>query len=400
MAWTKNTVRAAICALIFGLVVTGCARSESPRADTPTSSPPASAPTTPTLPATGAVYTYLTESAFISARGDTEVGRIAIVHPVTYPGLAATADKNFHFVVATPPADAETKTYESSTVFAFDAKTGAPATPIRCGCYRAYPADGSSVIWWQAPNTIMRADLAAPDRAPAVWRTVELPAPAAEGPWTENWGKLSDPAILAASPDRILLYRGRNSGGYALAEYVYSLDADNTIKQYGSFSNSVLFAIPSPDGHSFALYSDEHVTASCTEGRVAIIDTESGTARAITPFEVDSGDRLCSFVSAPRWSATEGLSVTIRRYTSSATAEISQLPGGRWKYSDTTWTQSTPDHVLDAVTLDTDHRLELTEGAQLEPKPALSRDLYLVTADGNRKLIASGILGFSAAVPL
>lgn len=382
------------------LIVTGCGRSESPHGDAPASAA-SSAPvtSTPAQPARGALYTYLTDTAFIAARGDTEVGRIAIAHPVTYPGLAATADKGFIFVVATPAADASSKTYETATVFAYNAKTGAPAAPIRCGCYRAYPADGSAVVWWQEPNTIMRADLAAPDRAPAVWRTVDLPPPAAEGPWTENWGGLSGPTILAASPDRILLYRGRNSGGYALTEYVYSIDGDNTIKQYGSFSNSVIFAIPSPDGHSFALYSDEHVNNACKEGRVATIDTDRGTAQAITPFDVETGDKLCSFVSAPRWNATEGLSVTIKRYTA-GTGKINPLPDSRWKYENSTWTQSTPDYVLDAIALDAGRRLELAQGAQTEPNPAPTRDLYLVAADGNRKLIASNVLGFNAAVPL
>lgn len=332
--------------------------------------------------AAGTLYGYTVDGGFIVGRGGHDTARIAIRHS-DYARVSITPDNGHLFTLASP-AGTDSKAYDRNTIFGFDTKTGAPTTPILCGCNRVTPLEDSAVIWMTDDHTIMRADLAAPQQAPTAWRAVDVPAPPEP---VSDPQRLSGPRVLAATPHHILLGRMIYSMGYAVETYLYLLDDDGTVRQLGQFhSNAGVEAAPSPDGRTFALLSDAHVSNGCRTGEFGSLDTGTGTIHMDKPFpDEGADDEHCSDLSRPRWS-TDGLTLTACRWT------LADIKGGstgctstRWRYSNSTWTQAAPQALVDTVALDSGNALQLGSGG-----------LEFVTPNGSRQKIAAGVLSIDA----
>ncbi|MFD6157684.1 hypothetical protein ACFWF7_37145 [Nocardia sp. NPDC060256] len=348
----------AFAALVL-LVATGCA-------GTPTS-------TTEPVPRTD-VFAYATSTELVVADGTTTLSRTPGSFDTTRD-VGVTKDAKFAFWKE------DSRTGDESFVAAV--ATGAHTEPVRvaCGCRQVLPLTGSTLVWLQAPGTVMRMDLGAAQPKPTAWRTI-TPAPQTQ----------EHIDLLAVHEDRLLLNRYQIEQQYdSIKCQLFTIDADGTTHPHGPLSDLKAYfysAVFSPDGKSAAL-SQYAVPSSylrdmaCSVAVVYFLDLSSGDLQSTVP-----SPENCSSALKLRWDTLDGPTLAVDRWPAFTKPTDAQTT--RWQSRQRTWSPLDPP-IAD--------RAQTSAGATIElakPGSAGFYDVYF-SKNGQRSKLAEQ--AYSIAVP-
>ncbi|MFC9439547.1 hypothetical protein [Nocardia sp. NPDC057030] len=320
------------------------------------------------------VFAYATGTELIVADGTTTVSRTPGAFDTTRD-IGLTADAKFAFWKE------DSRTGAGSVVAAVS--TGAPAAPIRvpCGCRQVLRFSGSTIVWLQAPGTVMRMDLDAAQPKPTAWRTIS-PAPSAQ----------QHIDLLAVDQDRLLLNRYDIEQQYdSIKNQLFTLEADGGTRTRGPLADLKAYFYSgafSPDGRSAAL-SQYAVPSSyvrdmaCSQAVVFFLDLTSGALQPTVP-----APENCSSALKLRWDTPDGPTIAVDRWPAFGKPADAQTT--RWQSRQRTWSPLDPP-IAD--------RARTTAGATVElagPGSAGFYDVYFVK-NGERIKVAEQV--YSIAVP-
>lgn len=246
--------RAAVI-LGVGLLLSACSTSAPNVPLVPTGPPGVAAPST-TAPAAS-------DGPLVAYRSATEIGvvdgteKVASAKGTFAPSAdpLVTEDGKYVFAMGRDGLvvlDVATKKSRTVAVPA--------ATPLGTG-------GAATVVWWEQPNRLMTADLAAQDARPMLRQLVELPAVAEAGPaalLTARGGT----AILAR-PEGTSQAGGQPGGG---PETLYAVRGNGPPAPLGQADAPVGAAVLSPDGSSLAYALYRATSDVCGDAAVVFSD--------------------------------------------------------------------------------------------------------------------------------
>ncbi|MFI6041155.1 hypothetical protein ACIA8C_05945 [Nocardia sp. NPDC051321] len=320
------------------------------------------------------IFAYATSTELIVADGTTTVSRTPGAFDTTRD-VGLTKDAKFAFWKE------DSRNGDGPVVAAVS--TGAHATAIRvpCGCRQVLPFSGSTIVWLQAPGTVMRMDLAAAQPKPAVWRTI-TPAPQAQ----------QHIDILAIEQDRLLLNRYDIEQQYdSIKSQLFTIEANGETRTRGPLSDIKAYFYSgafSPDGQSAAL-SQYAVPSSyvrdmaCSQAVIYFLDLTTDALRPTVP-----APENCSSALKLRWDTPDGPTIAVDRWPAFSAPAGAQTT--RWQRRQGTWSPLDPP-IAD--------RAKTWAGATIElakPGSADYYDVYFIKND-QRTRIAEQV--YSIAVP-
>ncbi|MUM19341.1 hypothetical protein FZI91_08560 [Mycobacterium sp. CBMA271] len=257
----------------------------------------------------------------------------------------------------------------------------------------AYPGGGSTVVWWDRPNRLMRADLADEEPKPEMLRELSLPP-------LEPGVSDSDVYIAAERDGQLLVTRHERAhapnGG---PQSLYLISRDGRVRGYGVEVGTagIWNASFSPDGKRIAYNGVRYPpprepggVSSCFHDPVGVLDLETGQTET-TDVQGHPDDDTESYVRTLWW----GLSGTLH----ASSAAVHCGPGGQrigekrfaeWTKDGDIWDKVGEEPVLESV--------ELADGAKAvvlqsgDPADDDVGTLYYVTADGRRTQIAERVV--------
>ncbi|TRW89003.1 hypothetical protein FK535_01670 [Mycolicibacterium sp. 018/SC-01/001] len=276
---------------VLSIVVAACSGLQSPPGSTSSSSTDASAPkvtspfdptTTPTPPA-GPLLAYRAADEIGVVDGTTKIATVAGPFAPSND-LITTEDGRFVF---------------ARTV---DNHVGVLDVQDRRGGIRQIPvgptlgtAGGSTIVWWEQPNRLMRLDLAAPNAAPQVMQTVDLPPAAGAG----------DPRLIVARGGTAVLARVEGPPSpFGGPDTLYAVRGPGPASSLGQVeaNSPVTVARLSPDGGSLAYALYRASNDAC--GTAAVV--QSDAAGNQQTFDVAATDPAAGFRITKLWWPQQG----------------------------------------------------------------------------------------------
>ncbi|MBX7448725.1 hypothetical protein GR927_12070 [Mycolicibacterium sp. 3033] len=316
----RNSLRLTLTTAVFALLavlVAACSGLQSPPGPTSSSSVDSAAPqvtspfdpsTTPTPPA-GPMLAYRAADEIGLVDGTTKIATVAGAFTPNND-LITTEDGRYVF--------ARTVDNHVAIIDVQNRRGGIRQIPVGP---TLGTAGGSTIVWWEQPNRLMSLDLAAPDAAPRVMQTVDLPPAPGAG----------DPRLIVARGGTAVLARveGQPSpfGGPDTLYAVRGPGAPISLGQVDA-NSPVSVARLSPDGGSLAYAVYRASGDAC--GTAAVVQSDADGNQQT--FDVAATDPAAGFRITKLWWPRQGppkLSLTTWRCGQSQAAPpvVWQLTG-------------------------------------------------------------------------
>ncbi|WP_157121315.1 hypothetical protein [Nocardia miyunensis] len=352
---------AMVSALIgCALIVSGCAAGMSPaRSDTGRSAD---------APASARPFVFRTRTELVLATSQRVVGR--------YRG--SYSESGF--------------TQDNSHIYALDGSGGLTAMEVRqgavlpgrvdCHCARVFALHGTTVGWWNEPDSLIQADLRDPH--PTVRTRITLPSPDPIAPGAV----VSGPHLLAAG-ERVLVFDRVESppGASWGVNHLFLVDTDTgVVRALGrvegvntAFDRAVL----RPDGQAVAIAGRIRDGIACGTARLLHIDLLNDRIDTLDPPVASA----CSSLEDLRWDGAD-LTTTYATWESRA---ASHLVTAVWNRSGARWERRGGGDTLRYGSLAPATALELRRTGSAQPGTTHAGDL-LLTTPGRLQVLAHDVV--------
>ncbi|MUL65526.1 hypothetical protein BOO86_13690 [Mycobacterium sp. CBMA 234] len=219
-----------------------------------------------------------------------------------------------------------------------------------------YALNGSTVVWQgpaapDAPDgqvTLMQLDLAQPNAAPSILRTVQLPPRTPEQRAQPSSYQDFTGNVIGAGHGRVAIAKKYDADDLTQADRLFLVDADGTVRDLGHMPTtqwiSVIF---SPDGTRFAYETGKNSPPSpCAEHQITVFDSATGhPAINFPPGPVAATPRPSFYGNtngAAWWTADGRLRATAGADTCPTNPSEVTADSGVWELSGSQWTQVDP----------------------------------------------------------
>lgn len=283
-------------------------------------------------------------------------------------------------------------TQDNSHIYALDGSGGVTAMEVErgtalpgrvdCHCARIFPLHGTTVGWWNEPDSFMQADLRDPHPVLRAEITLPPPDPIAPG------DVVSGPHLLAAGERVLVLDRVESPPGAPWGiNHLSLVDTDTGVVRALGRIEGVTTAFDRaalrPDGQAVAIAGRIRDGIACGTTRLLHIDLLNDRIDPLDP----PGTSACSALEDLRW---DGADLTAT-YANWEYGSPSRLVTTVWSRSATGWERRGTGDTLRYGSLTPAAALELRRTGAQQPRATPTGDL-LLTTPGQLQILAHDVL--------
>ncbi|MFF3569456.1 hypothetical protein [Nocardia jiangxiensis] len=283
-------------------------------------------------------------------------------------------------------------TQDNSHIYALDGSGGLTAMEavrgtalpgrVDCHCARIFPLHGTTVGWWNEPDTFIQADLRDPHPTTRARITLPPPDPIAPG------AVVSGPHLLAAGERVLVLDRVESPPGASWGiNHLSLVDTDTGVARALGRIEGVNTAFDRaalrPDGQAVAIAGRIRDGIACGTARLLRIDLLNDRIDTLDPPAASD----CSALEDLRWDGAD-LTATYANWESGSPGRLATAV---WNRSGRQWERRGGGETLRYGSLTPVTALELRRTGSEQPRTTQTGDL-LLTTPGQLQVLAHDVL--------